>query len=217
MSDKLAWMATDEDGSTIEFLAEEPIQEEDSEYTYERKPEYDLYSSLGYVPSEVLIRDGWWLECWECGTRIDEDGSENPEYIDDEETPDEREYLDPVFENQMIFCCWGCQQSFHETRAQIKAQRIAARLFIEAQFPGALKLSIYATTNEATANFKFPGSVGRAEWDSKDPHHVTVLQVDAPVWRAWRRPIKHRLAKQAAIAYCDAQGWDFAKIGGELV
>lgn len=29
-----------------------------------RKPDYDQYAEQRYVPKEVLIRDGWWFECY---------------------------------------------------------------------------------------------------------------------------------------------------------
>lgn len=29
-----------------------------------RKPEYDQYAARGYVPKKVLLRDGWWFECF---------------------------------------------------------------------------------------------------------------------------------------------------------
>lgn len=30
-----------------------------------RKPQFDKYAELGYVPKEELLKDGWWFEC--CG------------------------------------------------------------------------------------------------------------------------------------------------------
>ena len=46
----------------------------------ERKPEYDKYADLGYLPLQEKFEDGWWgIECDWCGREISESALDNYE------------------------------------------------------------------------------------------------------------------------------------------
>lgn len=64
-----------------------------------RKPEYDQYSGLGYVPQNILISDGWWFECHHCGQEMCHDSH------DDEEINLE----DVIYHRNAIYCNKECR------------------------------------------------------------------------------------------------------------
>lgn len=110
---KVAYLATSEDEARIVFAhSANQIYKTEEYETVTRYPEYDEYASLGYVPTEVLLKAGWIFECEKCRARIDSD------YWDYEE---EKE-IQPVFSKAQIFCCQRCHDlSIGQLRKERKA------------------------------------------------------------------------------------------------
>lgn len=78
-----AWMVSeiDGDGSACIVFSKDKItarQEGASDLDLDtdqvicnRANKYDEYSEKGFVPTETLIQDGWWFECWNCSEHVD--------------------------------------------------------------------------------------------------------------------------------------------------
>lgn len=79
-----------------------------------RRPAFDEYSP-GPVPKLALIASGWWLECWGCGRRIDD------EMYDYE--VDKQLNLTPVEDGQRIYCSAGCRM--HDLARTARERKIA--------------------------------------------------------------------------------------------
>ena len=100
-----AWRVGNDEGATIIFnnhglaARREGSEELDAEFDYvecDRARQYDKYSEQGYVPVEVLVKDGWWFECWNCSTVINE-------CMDD--------FNRVVYAKHGVYCSSECQQA----------------------------------------------------------------------------------------------------------
>lgn len=144
-----------------------------------RVPEYDHYAP-GPVPAIDLLHDGWWFECHNCFTRVD-DGCEN----------DEGEPFDPVAGPTLysIFCSPRCAAiHFAKERARSAAEAAIIETF-ESRYAGAEIVSLYLgrdpLNRESSVRFRFPGGGHVALWQFGDDRaSVSVADVDA--FKAWR-------------------------------
>ncbi len=143
--------------------------------TVERRSQYDQYSSIGYVPKQVLLNDGWWFECQNCYKKIDSDCWDY----------EEDEAIEPVFENNWIFCCQDCRDSASQERERNRREKEKWAKFLTTNYPDITKLFVMVGTDRAYASFKFPGSYYEAHWYSDRPDFVSYCLAD----------------KAAAIAY----------------
>jgi len=76
------------------------LENDESEYySISRNPEFDQYSSLGYVPARDLIHKYYWrYYCCQC----------EKEFGDDEWDEDENQPLNPVYDKEWAYCSHEC-------------------------------------------------------------------------------------------------------------
>ncbi|WP_434990089.1 hypothetical protein [Xanthomonas melonis] len=88
-----------------------------------RQPALDAYAP-GPVPPLVMIDNGWWFECGNCGCRIDEESVED-------------EGLQPIEAGAFVFCSRAC---WAERAAQTRRREAAVAAIcevVQTQFPQA--------------------------------------------------------------------------------
>jgi hypothetical protein len=171
----LAYRVGDDEEQEVIFTSNSESMLFNNYEVVERCPNYDQYEKIGYVPSEVLINDGWWIDCSECETTVRGD------YWDYENDVD----LNPVFIGNSVFCCQACYDKSVERIEAIRQSERRVTNFLMSKYPEISNLQVYACTDEAVARFKFPGSKYEAEWRTNQPDCISYCQVD----------------KEAAIAY----------------
>lgn len=146
-----------------------------------RKPEFDAYAP-GPVPPTVLITHGWWQECRECGTRVEEGACD--------ENGDELE-LEPVDHGKHIFCTPACRGIWFGKQRANQAARAALVELIHTKYPGCTieRIHVYGERLEhsepghgikVSAHFKFPGAQYGATYHFGDPMtYVSSVDVEA--------------------------------------
>lgn len=137
-------------------------------YQVERKPEYDKYEKLSYVPPKVLIEDGWWFYCDKCDKRIDY------EYYDYEQ----EESLNPVFDKEKIFCSMECCDNYNQEVLAEKKLKEDSVQFIKHRFPKADIKLFLGHSKRMHVEFELPKLNYRVKYDSKFKDSVTVIQSD---------------------------------------
>lgn len=94
-----------------------------------RAPELDGYAP-GPVPPMVLLQNGWWFECVNCGTRVsldrEEDGDGQP--------------LDPCVSGQSVYCTRACRAARFVYERQRQAAQSALVEWVEARYPEAVTI-----------------------------------------------------------------------------
>ncbi len=74
-----------------------------------RATRYPLFDDRVPTPLD-LIKDGWWWECGNCGTMI-EDGAED----------DDGNYLDPIGDGHDAFCNVACRDELRDSQRRYQA------------------------------------------------------------------------------------------------
>lgn len=69
-----------------------------------RQPQYDKYADIGFVPTEVLIADGWWFEC--CGYTAE--GHRCCRHLLEEDAP--------LIINEKVYCDQNCVDNKRKER-----------------------------------------------------------------------------------------------------
>jgi hypothetical protein len=186
---KAAYKVTGEEGDVIVFA--ESVDDaaqvgafhlaDAAEYvSVELKPDYDQYSELGYVPAEILIRDGWYFFCLQCESRVDSS------FEDEDGEP-----VLPEYEGRHVFCCEMCQSQYHHDRKHEDADRAASKADMEQRYPGITRLSVYGGGDYSVyVQFHFPGGKHAVSWDSSKSEYVMVSPVDVPAWQAFAEQAK---------------------------
>ena len=69
-----------------------------------RAPWADEYADEPFIPAQVLIEQGWWMDCCNrhCGTRVSECS------ID-------ADYLEPAYDGRNVFCSQECANEHERT------------------------------------------------------------------------------------------------------
>lgn len=154
-----------------------------------RKPGYDQYAP-GPVPPLMLIKDGWWFECHQCGRKIDEYMADELEH----EGHDPADFV-PVDYGNRVFCCAACQAKFYAERRANAAAKVALIELFEAKFPGCTikDVHVYGAKLEprddgggmkCTVSFLFPGARYGATYEYGTPE-LYVAQGDLPAYYNW--------------------------------
>ncbi len=145
-----------------------------------RKPEYDSYVDLGYVPAERLVSDGWTFRCYECDKEVN---SEHWDYEEDVQ-------LHPVYSGRVVFCSQICHDFYHHQKQLTKENKERTYADLMSRFPGIEITCGWAGPDRAHVTFTFPGGEGDVEWTSEDPTHVYIQQRDLDAWNAYKESIK---------------------------
>ncbi|KVN83428.1 hypothetical protein [Burkholderia ubonensis] len=118
-----------------------------------RSPEFDQYAP-GPVPPQAQIESGWWFECMECTTYVD-DMTEEPVYL-----------------GQFVFCCKECHAYYERNKRDAADFEDAACELLEARYPGAKLQYVSRVKNDRRVPmrliFTFPGGKYSVEWISGD-------------------------------------------------
>lgn len=170
-----AFLVTYEDGARIAFSSKAEGSDlwEDFDYveSVKREHRYDVYANLGYVPAEILHKDGWTLPCDECYSMFD------VECWDYEE---DRYVGPPVYDGTRFWCCQECHFAWESRATKNKKVSSQVKACIRSMYPRAYEISIWGET----CNFKLPGMVGKVEWRFiEDPSHVYVLPCDIDLFK----------------------------------
>jgi hypothetical protein len=159
------------EGEEIRFyatLADTDPEEGEPEPT----PGFDQYEALGYVPTEALIANGWWLHCDHCDRRSD---------CEEEDEPP----VEHVFRGQFYFCHPDCERSWQAERDRAKADQAKFREYLECKYPrlmleyvsGGDKYGLYAKA-------EFPGGRGTfTQAAGDDKIYLSTAAVEA--WEAF--------------------------------
>lgn len=121
---KLAYQVSDdwddEDMSRIVFLDNDQASEKAFDMEVDsliRKPQYDEYEELGYVPFHRLYADGWWFTCWHCESRINDDCES------------------PVIGEEIAWCSQQCKDDWEARKGRIRQKRREAEEALRAKYP----------------------------------------------------------------------------------
>jgi hypothetical protein len=121
-------------------------------------PEFDQYESIGYVPAQAFIENGWWMYCDECDRRSD---CEDDECEEDEDPVDRVEPVEHVFRGQFYFCCPDCAHSWQARRDRVKADQAKFWQYLEGRYPGIIaKNMIGGDDADLYCSIDFPGGSG---------------------------------------------------------
>lgn len=151
-----------------------------------RSPEYDQYASVGKVPADVLIADGWWYECHHCSRKVTNNLKE--EVWDDGLDPDDFEV---VAVNDHVFCSHLCRVKNYNESINKKRAEAALVEYVTTKWPRAdvrgvhvykdkLEPSEERSGDKCSAVFLFGGK-NLAKWVFPDDT-VWIAQEDAAAW-----------------------------------
>lgn len=157
-----------------------------------RAPHFDKYAP-GPVPTEEMIKAGWWFECLGCGQRVS----------DDYEYDDEGNEIAPgayVVRKSHVFCTQECLAR-HDARKRmnVAAQNALIEL-VEAKFPGCTLQSVYVygeklmpsdkrSGTRCRANFTFPGAKYGATYIFGEGDIAHVSQCDVESFKNLYKPL----------------------------
>ena len=150
-----------------------------------RAPEFDQFAEAGEVPAKVLIEDGWWMECHECGTKITQDSD-----------------LSDLVEmgGFSVYCNSKCKADFE---ARKKAHKVRAEKFkaaVRRERPDLEFTEFFCDWPFITfqANFTFPGSKygGSVRSQLGDSTDLTwhMANGDLEAWEGYERSRKEQSA-----------------------
>lgn len=158
-----------------------------------RAPWADRFAESGEIPAKEMIANGWHLECYGCGARIDED------WLLDQGLP-----LSGVIGSQdsRTYCCARCKWRHMKRTATRRTQEelaiAAVKNFVLRRFPDAIfrpndKSHAYVVPGphggwhwqEVTVYFAFPGmQIGPASCDLRRDFGRQLLPIK-PVFRCY--------------------------------
>lgn len=150
-----------------------------------RTPEYDQYAELGYVPPQVLLQNGWFFYCTECGSKVDEENEQElPDYI---ETEENYFYPDPVFEKSEVYCSTDCYLAHLNRWRTIRKHRKTARDYVLLHYPLLTDLHVYGGGKgyKTYVDFDFGGTYAMNvvfDVEAGKPEQLSVRVQDSQVW-----------------------------------
>lgn len=166
-----------------------------------RAPWADAYVATKHVPLDVMLDNGWWFDCYQCGERISEDHES-----------DDGSEQSPIEAGHATFCTprclhlWGWEKIETDRASANCIEELKANLLAKA--PGVTitddKPHVYVRfefmkpiVQQAIISFTFPGcaiGVGRYRFDKAgEEPHLTICAGDQAAWDAWRAEVKSPL------------------------
>jgi hypothetical protein len=176
----VAFYCANEDEAQLLFLhSANQARRTDEWETIERRPEYDCFAELGFIPDGLLFQDGWSSFCWECDRTIDSDCWDYEEDVE----------LHPVFEGQRSFCSEACCNGWHEERRRRRELKAEAIALVTNRYPGSViesvSVGLFGPTSKQRVEFSVPGVAG-VVWDSAEPDFVLIRKYDLEDWQAYK-------------------------------
>lgn len=139
-----------------------------------RAPWADEYSGVkGGVPPLVMIENGWWFECCNCGHRIDSDLFDY-----DTDTP-----MEPVEENGFVYCTQACLDAENSEKAARESRKAEAVRAVEEKFPGT-EVKWFGDSEPAKVSFTFPDGKCEVNWTVGE-ETVSVSKCDVDAWKSY--------------------------------
>ena len=139
----------------------------------EEKAEYNQYVDLGYIPSDVIYRDGLWNCCQNCYQDI----------VLEKGNPEPANLKDHIFAGELAFCDAQCKEEWEQDQQFLKKQIVKEQNFLLRVFPGIEFDSTEGGVSTPLAiNFKFPGGVYTAGWCKDSPYTVEISRSDLDAW-----------------------------------
>lgn len=207
MPHKKAFLVRDDEGGCDILFAEslEDLVNDNSDFVEgEHFPEYDRYSSLGYVPPLIaLIREDFsYYQCWECEAEINcwQGKEEEAFFYESRFTDDDEEHveLNPIGVKDKLFCSKTCLDYWREGIRKRKEQHEENKNYLLNKFPGITELDVVVNgTDYAIADFRFPGGQYKVNWKKSDSNHVYVHPDDQEAWHKFAESIKEEKANLA--------------------
>lgn len=187
-----AWYVQDEEYAVIVFAPNEAIARSKGAWSLTSEledlevkpsPEYEEFAAIGYVPVDVLINNGWWHECNQCGRRVEQDWEEQNEDMDEDEEP-----IAPIFERDIVFCCPSCKTTAKHEADIRRIRKSQARAVLRSRYPGIHSLSVYSGGSQysTSASFKFPSGKHTVKWSDSDPDFVMISRCDLEAWQKFK-------------------------------
>lgn len=161
-----------------------------------RKPEFDKFADLGYVPLKEKFEAGWWgIECWGCKREISDSAIDNyeDELAEWEADHYEREFppksYNPQFEGENLsFCCIDCQTKWHESIDNLKKLKLDTQFILESKYPDCTIQ--YAGGNHGSQTVLFdlivPGLQYKVTYESNHPDAMLVSKCDVEAWKQYK-------------------------------
>jgi len=161
----------------------------DCEFTdteLERCKQYDQFNDLGYVPPRILIGDGWWFHCYNCGVTISEDS--------------EDVNLDDIvcYGSEVIYCSTDCIKASHKEKAKFEECFLEFKLLLREEYPKHIITKIRGgwPSYTFTADIWFPGAsycyneIKLPDWRKKPwALSVNICRGDLDAYEAWVKDV----------------------------
>jgi hypothetical protein len=170
----------------------------ESEYLskVERKPEFDKFADLGYVPFKEKFEAGWWgIDCDWCGREISDSAIDNYEdeleewEIYHKERESAPEPYNPQFEGRnMTFCCTTCQTKWHERIDKLTQLKVEVQANLETLYPECTVKYTGGNYGDGTVDFELtvPGLKYKITYESNHPDTMLVSDCDIEAWKTYK-------------------------------
>jgi hypothetical protein len=175
----------------------------------ERKPEFDKFANLGYVPLKEQFEAGWrGIECDWCGREISNFAIENyedelAEYLtlsDKEKTDWEGNYYyldsepyNPQFEGKDLgFCCLDCQTKWHKSRNSLNKLKLNIQDMLKTKYPDCTIKYAKGNFRSQTVSFDLtvPELQYKVTYESEYPDTMLVNKCDIDAWNIYKNRLK---------------------------
>lgn len=164
-----------------------------------RRPEFDKFAGLGYIPLKEKFEHGWTgIECDWCYREISdsaidnyEDELEEWEIYKNEEGDSELppEPYNPQFEGRNLsFCCTNCQTKWHERRNKLTQLKVATQANLETLYSECTVKYAGNNYGDCTVSFDLtvPGLQYKVTYESNHPDTMLVSKCDVEAWKQYK-------------------------------
>ena len=162
-----------------------------------RRPEFDKFADLGYVPLKEKFEVGWWgIECDWCGREISDSAIDNyedelleceAEHYEGESPP---EPYNPQFEGKdLSFCCTTCQTKWHERIDKLTQLKVEIQANLETLYPECTVKYTGGNYGDGTVDFELtvPGLKYKITYESNHPDTMLVNDCDIEAWKTYKK------------------------------
>jgi len=138
-----------------------------------RRPEFDAHAP-GPVPAEVLLANGWWLECGHCSHEIREGWCEDG--CVDDDAP-----VRGVCVGTEAYCTETCRTVRETVCREDREGRARVRAAVDRHIPGSTVDFIWRDASGWAARLFLPGMLGRATWRESAPDSLEIIPTEANI------------------------------------
>lgn len=136
-------------------------------YSIERRPEFDIYYP-GPIPTEILFKNGWWFECWHCGSTVNSEMDECCNF-DQEGNDLIEDDIGPYFvEKKKVFCNIFCCKADEASELIKSRMKYAAIELIHSKYPEVTSVDyvyVNGDSKRTQSYFRLPGMQDSVRWN----------------------------------------------------